>query len=275
MAYNPNINVGPLDGNTANNSLAHAVTAVAVGPGYSLRYDPAALGTAANSASTIDVDGAASVTISVSTTTTGTFVIEGTADNTNWVFPEVFDAAADLWVSGTSITPTAGKVYQVISQGFRQLRIRTNATLGATVTHNFTLNAAQSFLGGMDTGPAPHNFGYNHFNRAAEYTTVQTGAAIFAPTAGKRFAVSSLTISVGGTTAGIVTVWQGSSADTTYTAGTDPAIFRGEFAPSATVRPGVVKTFPVPFVSSTADHQIRVTTSAGMTLYVQISGYEF
>lgn len=274
MAYNPNINVGPLDGNLANNSLTHAVSAVATGPGYSLRYDPVALGSAANSTSVVNVDGANSVTIAISSTLTGTFIIEGTADNTNWIPLEVFDATTDFWVSGTNITPTAGRVYQAITQGYRQLRLRTVSTLSQAMNHFFTLTNSQTFLGGIDTGAAPHNFGYAILSRAGEYTTTQTGVALWTPTAGKKFVVTDLTIATGGTTAGIVTVWQGASGDTTYTAGTDPVLFRGEFAPSTTAKPGVVKMLKSPFCSTTNDHVLRVTTSAAMTVYIQIQGYE-
>lgn len=274
MAYNPSINAGPLKGTTSNETLVHSATAVATGPGFAVRMDPAALGTAVNAATTINVDGAAAVTLSISTTTTGTFVIEGTVDNTNWVSPEVFDGSADLWVSGIGLTPTAGKIYQILVQGYRQLRIRTSATLGATVTHNFTLTNHQAFLGGIDTGAAPHNFGYAILNRSGEYTTAQTGVALWTPTAARKFVVTDLTIATGGTTAGIVTVWQGASADTTYTAGTDPVLFRGEFAPSTTARPGVVKALKSPFCSTTSDHILRVTTSAAMTVYIQVQGYE-
>ena len=262
-----------LAGNGANDSVI-GVLAVGTGPGFSIRLNPTNLGTAVNSASTFNVDGANAVTIAISTTTTGTFIIEGTSDNTNWISVEVFDGSQDLWLSGQNITPTTGRVYQVMSQGYRQIRLRTVTTLGATVQHFVTLSTAQQFLGGIDTGAAPHNFGYVVVNRNGEYTTAQTGAAIWTPTTGKRFAVTDLTISTGGTTAGVVTIWQGALADTTYTVGTDPVVFRGEFAPSATAKPGAIKTFAVPFVSSTIDHILRITTSAAMTVYVQVNGYE-
>ena len=264
---------GALQGNGANDT-AVGILAVGTGPGFSIRANPANLGTAANSASTFNVDGASAVTIAISTTTTGTFIIEGTADNTNWLSLETFDGSLDLWVSGQSVTPTLGKVYQVISQGYRQVRLRTVTTLGATVAHAVTLTNGNQFLGGIDTGAAPHNFGYTLVHRNGEYTTAQTGAALWTPTTGKKFAVTDITISTGGTTAGVVTLWQGATADTTYTTGTDPVIFRGEFAPSATVKPGAVKSFNVPFVATTVDHILRVTTSAAMTVYVQLNGYE-
>ena len=262
-----------LAGNGANDS-AVGILAAGIGPGFSIRVNPTNLGTAVNSASTFNVDGANSITIAISTTTTGTFIFEGTADNTNWISVEVFDGSQDIWVSAQNITPTAGRVYQLLTQGYRQVRLRTVTTLGATVSHFATLSSAQQFLGGIDTGPAPHNFGYFLIHRDGEYATAQTGVALWTPASGKKFVVTDISITTGGTTAGIVTVWQGASGDTTYTVGTDPAVFRGEFAPSANSKPGVVKSFNVPYTSTTVDHVLRVTTSAAMTVYVQVNGYE-
>jgi hypothetical protein len=257
------------DGNAAS-----TYTSVMAVKQVAKRLNPSNLGTATNSAVTVDVSGTHTVTVSIATTTTGTFIIEGTGDNINWGNVECFDIFADLWVSGQSITPTAGKVYSILAGGLRQIRIRTNATLGATVSNLWVLDHTQEFIAGIDTGAAPHNFGYSLVHKDAEYTSAQTGTALWTPASGKKFVVTDLTISTGGTTAGIVTLWQGASADTTYSAGTDPAIFRGEFAPSATVRPGAVKSFNVPYISTTADHILRVTTSAAITVYIQVNGYE-
>jgi hypothetical protein len=262
-----------LEGNGANNTVV-GVLAAGSGPGFSIRVNPTNLATAVNSVSAFNVDGANSLTIGISTTTTGTFIIEGTIDNTNWVTPEVFEGSQDLWVTGHSIVPTTARVYQVLTQGYRQIRLRTLTTLGATVQHFVTLSNAQQFLGGINTGAAQHDFGYVVRNFGTEYTTAQTGAAIWTPTTGRRFVVTDFTISTGGTTAGIVTLWQGATADTTYNPGTDPVVFRGEFAPTATAKPGAVKSFAVPWMSSTVDHLLRITTSAAMTLYVQVNGYE-
>jgi hypothetical protein len=261
-----------LSGNGANDTTV-GILAVSAGPGYAIRYNPTNLGTAANSASTINVEGANSVTYALSTTTTGTITFEGTADNTNWVAIEVFDSAADLWVSGTNITPTLGKVYQLLTQGYRQVRMRTVTTLGTTVSHTITLSTAQQFLGGIDTGAAPHNFGYSTLHKDGEYSTTQTTTALWTPTTGKKFVVTDLTISTGGTTAGIVTLFD-SAAATAYSVGVTPAIFRGEFAPSTNSKPGAIKPFPVPYVSTTANNRLHVTTSAAITIYVQVNGYE-
>ena len=259
---------------TAANSTVVGVLAVGTGPGYAHRYNPANLGTAANSTSVVDVEGGNTMTWGIGTTTTGTFIFEASSDATNWLTVEVFDAGLDQWVSGQNLTPTSGKTYHVACGGYRQIRLRTVTTLGATVAHVVNVSNSQQLLAGIDTGAAPHNFGYALIHKDGEYTTAQTGAALWTPATGKRFVVSDLTISTGGTTAGIVTLWQGAAADTAYTTGTDPALFRGEFAPSATVKPGAIKSFNVPYISTTIDHVLRVTTSAAMTVYIQVNGYE-
>jgi len=262
-----------LSGSLSNDTVP-GILAVGIGPGYSIRHNPANLGTAANSVSTINVDGASNMTVTIGTTTTGTIIFEGSADGTNFFNVEVFNATDDIWASAQNLTPTSGKVYHILCGGLRHIRVRTVTTLGATVSHTFTASTSQQMIAGIDTGAAPHNFGYTLIHKNGEYTTTQTGAALWTPTTGKKFAVTDLTITTAGVTAGLVTLWQGATADTTYTTGTDPVIFRGNFVPSATSTPGVVKPFPVPFISSTVDHVLRVTTSAAMTVYVQVNGYE-
>lgn len=231
-------------------------------------------GTALNSVIEYNINGIASASIYINTTTTGTMIFEVSIDGKTWfTHPSVIDpniGGTDLLVSA-AFTPTAGTYYKVPLVGFKNFRTRTASTLGTSVTVNFLGEDNAVFT---DLTPAPHNIGYTFIHRDAEYTTAQTGAALWTPTTGRRFVVTDITITAGGTTSGIVTLWQGASGDTTYTAGTDPAIFRGEFAPSTNSKPGVVKSFTPPFQSSTVDHVLRVTTSAAMTLYVQVNGYE-
>lgn len=265
--------IDSVSGSAANDTVPGVLSA-GIGPGFSLRYNPTNLGTAANSASTINVDGANMITFAIATTTTGTFIFEATADGTNWISVEVFSASEDLWVSGTNITPTSGKSYHVLCGGYRQVRIRTVSTLGATVSHFINSTISQQLIAGIDTGAAPHNFGYSLIHKDGEYTTAQTGTNIWVPATGKKFVITDLTITTGGTTAGLVTLFQAATGTTAYSAGTTPAIFRGNFAPSATAYPGVVKSFNVPYVSTTIDHTLHVTTSAAMTVYIQLNGYE-
>lgn len=116
--------------------------------------------------------------------------------------------------------------------------------------------------------------GFATVNKTSQYTATQTGAALWTPAAGRAVVVTALQIQAGGTTAGAVQVWFGATADTTYTRGTDAALFDGEFAPSATNKPGIFVTLPVP-ARGTADFVLRVTSSAAINpLTVSAWGYE-
>lgn len=282
-----------LGGTVANSAGTSGISASGIGPGYALRYDPTNLATAVSSTSVINVDGALTAVIGIETATTGTIIFEGTSDGTNWFTADIYNIVDNLWVT-IAFTP-AIKTYYIPCAGLRQIRLRTVSTLGATVAHSVNMSLGNSIIQALDTigtintvtgvttvstlssitaGAPPHNFGYTLVHKDAEYTTTQSGTAIWIPTSTKKFVITDITIATGGTTAATVTLWQGSSGDTTYTAGTDPAIFRGTFAPSTLTYPGVVKPFPVPYVSTTADHYLRVTTSAAITLYIQVNGYE-
>lgn len=128
------------------------------------------------------------------------------------------------------------------------------------------------------TGSAPHAFSGSLWHIDAFFNTAQTSQIIRSGSVGKRFAVTDLTVATGGTTAGVVTIYETGSTGTTtpaFVANTNAAIFRGEFAPSTTAKPGVVKIFPIPYVAQSGSTAIRLTTSAAITVYVQMNGYEF
>jgi len=109
--------------------------------------------------------------------------------------------------------------------------------------------------------------------KAAQYTAAQTGTALWTPASTKAVVITSLQIQSGGTTAGTCVLWFGASGDTSYTRGTDAAVFDGEFAPSATNKPGVIMTLPTP-IRGTADYVLRVTTTNAQTVTFTVWGYE-
>lgn len=248
--------------------------------GAGIQYESAnwnetsSLGTAVNSTVEYNIQGLGSASVYIGNTTTGSFAFEVTIDGKNWfTHAGVIDpntGGTDLMVMG-SVTPTAGSYYKIPVTGYRSFRLRTTATLGASVFAYFVGDVHDIF---HDVTPAPHNIGYAPVHKDAEYTTTQTGTNIWIPTSGKKFVITDLTITTGGTTAGLVTLFQAASGTTAYSAGTTPAIFRGNFAPSATSYPGALKTFTVPYTSTTVDHTLHVTTSAAMTVYIQLNGYE-
>lgn len=110
-------------------------------------------------------------------------------------------------------------------------------------------------------------------NKTTQQTTAQTGLALWTPAAGKAVVITSLQIQSFGTTAGTAIVWFGASADTAYTRGTDFPIFDGEFAPSATNKPGVFVTFPTP-IRGANDFVLRLTTTNAQSITVSVWGYE-
>jgi hypothetical protein len=110
--------------------------------------------------------------------------------------------------------------------------------------------------------------------KSAEYTSTQTGTNIWVPTAGRRFVVTQLNIATGGTTAGLVTIWAAQTATTAYTPGTDQVFFRGTLTPTANATPGALIQPPYPMFSDTLNDCLKITTSANMTIYIQVYGYE-
>lgn len=248
------------------------ILAVGTGPGWDRKRDPANLATAANSAITQIVNGANFYRFYVGTTTTGTLTFEVSADDAAWVGAEFWEEPVGFPLTGTNPTPTSGKVYLVTTAGWRQVRVRTVTTLGATTVIKYTGHAGPS----MDRLAAPHSIPYAIITKTAQYTGTQTGVALWTPASGKRIVVTYVDIGVGGTTAGTMQLWFGASGDTTYSRGTDKAVFDHEFAPSATLKPGVIiGNGAGPIGVGAVDDILRVTDSAAINpLTVTVWGYE-
>lgn len=181
----------------------------------------------------------------------------------------------DVDVTRLPALPTGSNVIgQVqISNGTISLPIDTAHGDGESATENH-LDVAAKIMGRNDAGTFDIIRANVSQNRTAQYATAQTGVALWTPAAGRAVVITSLQIQAGGTTAGLLQVWFGGAADTTYTRGTDLPIFDGEFAPSATNRPGVYVTFPTP-VRGAADFVLRVTSTGPLNpLTVSVWGYE-
>lgn len=177
---------------------------------------------------------------------------------------------------GTNVMPSLDAVGRA---GFVKITDGTN-TVGIDTVHNDAESATENHLmvgarisglnqaGTFDTVRANVST-----NKTATYATAQTGTALWTPASGKAVVITSVQIQSYGTTAGTAQLWFGASADTTYTRGTDAAVFDGEFAPSATNKPGVIMSFPTP-VRGTADYVLRVTTTNAQSITFNVWGYE-
>lgn len=253
------------------------VLAIGKGPGWDRKQNPAGVSaTSTASAVTVVVDGADVVVFHVTTigVTPGSMIFETTGDDSAWATAgAVMKLGSETWITG-SFVPAVNDVYMVRTTGLRQVRYRVNAVYASgTATVKWTGASNAAILKSIDVGPAPHNFGYALTSKTAQYTTTQTGVALWTPASGKKVVILGYQIQAGGTVAGAVQVWFGASADTTYTRGTDLAIFDGEFAPSSTIKPGAIANGP--FIASAVDHILRVTDSAAINpLTVTVWGYE-
>jgi hypothetical protein len=113
---------------------------------------------------------------------------------------------------------------------------------------------------------------YTLTSKTVQVTTAQTGTDVWSPASGKFIVVTSVQIQAFSTTVGTCILWFGLTADTTYTRGTDLAIFDGEFAPSATLKPGW--SAQGLWIGPAADSELHLTSVGDIDLTVTVWGYE-
>jgi len=191
---------------------------------------------------------------------------------TNTSFAVTQSTAANLNATAVLATGdnTVGRVR--ITDGTNTVPIDTVHADGESATENH-LDVAAKTMGLNGAGTFDIIRANVNVNKTATYAAAQTGTALWTPAAGKAVVITNLQIQSYGTTAGTCTVWFGGAADTTYTRGTDFPIFDGEFAPSATNKPGVINSF-VPGVRGAADFVLRVTTTNAQSVTISVWGYE-
>jgi hypothetical protein len=229
-----------------------------------------------NQAIDYNIHGLASANVYIATTSaSGTVIFEASIDGKSWfTHPGVQDPninGSDLIIE-SAFSAVAGSWYKIPTTGYRGLRLRTVTTLTNPITVSF-VGDEHTIVNNL--APVPHNIGYAQVHKDGVYSTAQTTLAFWTPSLStKRFVITDITITSGGTVAGVVTLYQ-AAAGTAYTAGTTPTIFRGEFAPTTTSRPGVVKNFVYPYTSTTVNHSLMLTTVGAINpLYIQVNGYE-
>lgn len=188
-----------------------------------------------------------------------------TADNTNGLLVDVSRITGAL-PAGTNMI---GKID--LSDGTNDAVIDVSASdAESATTAALVTNARLKVFNGSTWD---RQRGFASTQKGTQQTAAQTGLAVWTPAAGKAVVITSLQIQSYGTTAGTAIVWFGGSADTAYNRGTDFAVFDGEFAPSATNKPGVFIAFPTP-IRGTADFVLRLTTTNAQSITVSVWGYE-
>lgn len=184
------------------------------------------------------------------------------------------DGGNSITVDGTVSATAAGDVAHDSPDSGNPVKIgfQAETVLPAAVTNGDRVNGtADQFGRQLITHISP---GMQTW-KSANYTTSQTGAAIWTPGAGKTIAITYLAVSSYATTTGRVIIWFGAAGDTTYSAGTDQLVWAGSFAPTASSKPGAIISLPNSIFSATADYILRITTDANISLDITVYGYEF
>lgn len=188
----------------------------------------------------------------------------------------VDDNGGTLTVDGTVTANqgTAGTAWEIIGDVAADVAVPTNPVItggrastavpSAVSADGDSVNSWLTRQGANVVSMAPHVgiFGsqpWNLTSETAQYTTTQTSTVLVAGGASERLVVTKVQIQVGGTTAGTLQLYFGTGA---YSRGTSLAIFDGEFAPSATLKPGVIMDGP--FISATNGDDLMVTDSAAI-----------
>lgn len=216
---------------------------------------------------------------------THAYMLTGSGGSAEYAKEAGADASTSSGLLAAGLMGFNGATYdrvRVANTGRLQVDVITAPTTAVTgtfwqatqpVSGTVTANAGTGTLAtSLAAGPPPHNVGITPLSIAAAYTTTQTSANLLAGTGGQKIYVSSIVIATGGTTAGRVSIYWGAGA---FSAGTSVTLFDGEFAPSATSKPGAVMSFTIPRGGSSATgDNLRITTSAAMTVYVSGMAYK-
>ncbi|HXS47547.1 MAG TPA: hypothetical protein VN756_08795 [Solirubrobacterales bacterium] len=109
---------------------------------------------------------------------------------------------------------------------------------------------------------------WNLVHEAAQYTSAQTSTVLVAGGASEKIVVTKVQIQAFATTAGTAILYFGTGA---YSRGTNRAIFDGEFAPSATLKPGVI--LDGPFIAGANGDDILVTTTNALSITFSVWYY--
>lgn len=113
-------------------------------------------------------------------------------------------------------------------------------------------------------------------NRSNDYVGPLSGTVVWSANVNGQINITTLKVMAGSATAGVVTVFYAQSGPpVNYTVGSGVTAFRGEMAPSATVKPGAVVPFGLfPCKAGQLNDALRISITTTMQIYLQVDGYE-
>lgn len=190
---------------------------------------------------------------------------DGTLDSS--LVDETGSSAVDALAIGGGTPHDSVDSGNPVKIGFKALSALPTATATADRANGISDLWGRQLVSHID----PAMQAWKSFNAISQ----QTGTDVWTPAGGKKIAITHILIGTYGTTAGRLILWFGANADTTYSEGTDQAIFKGSFAPGTNSKPGAVISFATPVFAVTADHEVHCTTDAALSIDITLMGYEF
>lgn len=162
------------------------------------------LGTAANSVVNFNTQMIGTLSVRVGTSTTGSIIFESTMDGSNWItHPYCFKIGGagipDSHVTG-AVTPTSGDIYRIQGTGFRGIRVRTNALLGAACTLHYHGDDSVSMV---TLTPAPITKDLQRISVASSGLTTATTTYSIGDQVGNQFTIAGAARGTGGS--GVIT----------------------------------------------------------------------
>jgi hypothetical protein len=109
---------------------------------------------------------------------------------------------------------------------------------------------------------------WNLVHEGVQFTTAQTSTVVVAGGASEKIVVTQVQIQAFDTTSGTAILYFGTGA---FVRGTNRAIFDGEFAPSATLKPGVILNGP--FIAGTNGDDLMFTSVGNLDITLSIWYY--
>lgn len=221
------------------------------------------LGADLNDAFVVDnLHGLSTAAFQIAVPAGGTVAFEGTFD-TAWIPVSFRSIENDEFQQSTN---ESGSFIGSIS-GVRKFRFRTSAAGSAAGSVIGRAVAQVSMLEGQEFFPPPDAIGQTPLHKDAQFTTQQTGVAIWTPASGRRIVVTDMFVSATGTTDAEARIF-----DETDEPG--KRLFLATLDPSAQNSIYIPINLRVPFVSSAKDNVIKLTTTAAVKISVNLHGYE-
>lgn len=221
------------------------------------------LGKTLNDAFVLNNNGYSTITFHCTAPTGGVITFEGTIDGVNWDTFTCRSITDDIYQNSTD--DNSDFIGSII--GLKQLRFRTSTEGSANGTIKGMLLPNVAIIESQEFGFPPHRFGYTPIHKDGSYTTAQTGQAIWTPTTGKKFVITDLVIVVGGTTDGSIKIFDETDSSGNY-------IFKGTIDVSNNKQYSFNHAFKTPYLAMAVNNVLKITTSADMTVDVNVHGYE-